>query len=85
METAGFYFNDNGYVICGLNHVYGPYGQFHLVKEDKDTYTYPIGGWYWFDSEEEAYNFFGLTWSPDVYTQGLEHIKAQQNNLEENA
>lgn len=88
METAGFYFNDNGYVICALNYVCGPYEQFTLIKKLKDTYIYPVGQWYWFDSEEEAYNFFGIPWSSNVYTQGLEEIKIQQNqqlNTEENA
>jgi hypothetical protein len=84
METAGFYFNDNNYVICALNYVHGPYGQFSLTKELKDTYIYPIGGWHWFNSEEEAYNFFGIPWSSNVYTQGLEEIK-QQLNIKENA
>ncbi len=84
MDTSGFYFNDNGYMICALNYVLGPYEHFSLYREEKDTYAYPVDGWYWFNSEEEAYNFFGIPWSPDVYTQGLSHLK-QQNNLEENA
>lgn len=34
---------------------------YDLYKELKDTYTYPTqGGWYWFETEEEARNFFGL-------------------------
>jgi hypothetical protein len=60
MEPKGFYKNDGGEVLHGPNFVWGPYGSYHLVKEDKDTYTYPIDGWYWFDSMEEAYTFFGL-------------------------
>lgn len=28
----------------------------------KDTYTYPVQGWYWFDTIEEAYAFFGLVY-----------------------
>ena len=31
-----------------------------LTKETKDEYTYPQDGWYWFDTEDEAYSFFGL-------------------------
>ena len=77
IDTSGFYYNDNGYIICALNYVYGPYDQFKLVRAEKDTYTYPIGGWYWFDSEEQAYNFFDVPWSPDCFTQGLEHLKPQ--------
>lgn len=55
--NAGFYKLD-GDLIYGPNFVYGP--NFELLKEQKDTYAYPIEGWYWFDTQEEAYNFFGL-------------------------
>lgn len=30
-----------------------------LIKQDKDTYSYPLEGWYWFDSSLEATEFFG--------------------------
>lgn len=29
-----------------------------LIREDKLTYTYPIHGWYWFDTLIEAETFF---------------------------
>ena len=60
MDTSGFYKNDDGYVLHGPHFVLGPYGSFELRVETKDTHTYPTDGWYWFDSREEAYNFFGL-------------------------
>ena len=50
--------NDNGSLLIGENFVYSPVVT--LKKEDKDTYTYPQDGWYWFDTEDEAYSFFGL-------------------------
>lgn len=31
-----------------------------LIKEDKDNYQYPVDGWYWFESEEEAKQFFNV-------------------------
>ena len=34
--------------------------QYHLVKEDHATYTYPVDGWYWFDSIDDAYITFGI-------------------------
>lgn len=34
--------------------------EYTLKKELKDTYSYPIDGWYWFNSEDEAYTFFGI-------------------------
>jgi len=35
--------------------------EYVLATEEKDSYQYPVDGWYWFDSEEEARLFFGLT------------------------
>jgi hypothetical protein len=35
---------------------------YDLFAEEKDTYTYPTqGGWYWFDTAEEARAFFNIT------------------------
>ena len=33
---------------------------YELNAELKDTYTYPIEGWYWFDTLDEACSFFNL-------------------------
>ncbi len=41
MDTLGFYKVDpSGIVIYGPNYVFGPYDQYKLLKEEKDTYTY---------------------------------------------
>lgn len=63
MDTSGFYKNDFGDLLYGPNYVLG--GSYNLYKAQKDTYTYPIGGWYWFDSEEEARIFFNLPKPPE--------------------
>jgi hypothetical protein len=34
---------------------------FVLVAEDKDYYDYPVDGWTWFDTEEEAKAHFEVT------------------------
>lgn len=47
-----FYKNDNGQLLEAPNFVYSK--DYTLLKEEKDTYTYPIDGWKWFNSEEEA-------------------------------
>ena len=52
-DTSGFYKNDNGDLLYGTK-IYGPFDQFLLTKEGKDAYSYPIDGWNWFDTEEEA-------------------------------
>ena len=50
-------------LIDEKNYIFGSEvlsAEYQLLTEDKDTYTYPIDGWYWFDSEEEAREFFNL-------------------------
>lgn len=49
---GAFYKNDNGELLEAPNFVYNK--NFSLVKEEKDTYTYPVDGWKWFDTEAEA-------------------------------
>ena len=50
-------------LIDEKNYIFGSEvlsAEYQLLTEDKDTYTYPIDGWYWFNSEEEAREFFNL-------------------------
>jgi hypothetical protein len=49
---------DEGSLLCGPTTVMG--ADIELLRQDKDTYDYPVAGWYWFDSEEEAREFLGL-------------------------
>lgn len=49
MSTAGFYTTD---LRFAPNAVYAP--GVTLLKEEKDTYTYPVGGWTWYNSRELA-------------------------------
>jgi len=57
MDTSGFY---KFYTSL----LYGPTlvvsADFELYRDQKDTYNYPINGWYWFDSDSDARSFFGL-------------------------
>lgn len=53
-----FYKEDNGSLLVGENFVYSPVVT--LKVEDRDKFTYPQDGWYWFDTEDEAYYFFEL-------------------------
>lgn len=36
-----------GYILCEVGH-------------ENNEYTYPVYGWYWFNTEEEAKAFFNL-------------------------
>jgi hypothetical protein len=56
-DTSGFYKLD-GTLLYGLGAVFGP--DFTLLRADHETYTYPVDGWHWFDSEDEARAFFEL-------------------------
>lgn len=56
MSTAGFYKLD-GQLLEAPNFVLNK--DYTLFKETKDQYTYPVDGWYWFDSIEEAISVLG--------------------------
>jgi hypothetical protein len=56
-DTSAFYklYEDellHGKIITGPTYT--------LIDSEHENYTYPVEGWYWFDSEEEARAFFGL-------------------------
>lgn len=55
MITCGFY-NQDAMLRAG-KFVYGP--GFTLLCEEKDTYTYPVHGWTWYESAELAAAAFG--------------------------
>ena len=58
MDTSGFYkyVEETNELLYAPNFVYSP--TVTLLKEHKDTYNYPDDGWYWFNSQETAYDFF---------------------------
>ena len=50
----GFYKNDNGFLVWSADRVLNE--NFELWLDQKDTYDYPVEGWYWFDSGIDARN-----------------------------
>jgi hypothetical protein len=54
-----FYKFDQGSLFIAPNSVKS--AEYELLAENKDTYTYPVQGWYWFDSDEEAESALGVT------------------------
>jgi len=64
---SGFYKNENGVLLYGPNFVLN--ADYELRTETKDQHEYPIDGWYWFDTEEEAHVFFDIT--PIVNNSGI--------------
>lgn len=45
----GFYKNDNGFLLWSADRVIND--NFELWIDQKDTYSYPVEGWIWADSE----------------------------------
>ena len=54
--VPGFYRKVDDAIECSISDLFGP--GWDLLISEKDQYTYPAHGWYWFDSKEEAENFF---------------------------
>jgi hypothetical protein len=57
-DTSGFYKLSEGFLICGHNHIFNK--DYELHRESKDDYDYPVDGWIWFDSKEDAIQEFGV-------------------------
>jgi hypothetical protein len=57
-NTAGFYKYEEPSLHHGPNYVLD--SNFKLYKETRNDHTYPIDGWYWFDSIEEAREFYDI-------------------------
>lgn len=51
-KGPGFYKKDGENLLFAPNRVTAP--KYELTKEDRDTYTYPVDGWYWFEEERKA-------------------------------
>jgi hypothetical protein len=58
-DTSGFYKLD-GELLYAPNFVLGPYQAYSLHKQTHSENEYPIDGWFWFDSEQEAKAYFGI-------------------------
>ena len=59
IDTSGFYAYFDLALQYSDNAVYFPDGSV-IVESIHDTYTYPVYGWYYFDTLEEAELFFGI-------------------------
>ena len=54
--SDGFYKLESGTIHHAPNFVRS--NEYELFREQKDSYTYPMGGWRWFDSAAEAEAFY---------------------------
>ena len=62
-DTRGFYKLDSGILLFAPNYVLN--ADYELNAKTKDENKYPVNGWYWFDSEALAREFFGLPPAPE--------------------
>lgn len=69
-----FFKKDESELLSAPNFVAGP--DFELSAAEKDTYEYPVHGWYWFDTLDSAIAFFA-TQTPD----GVVSITNRQGKL----
>lgn len=58
MSYPGFYKLTNDSLQYAGQSVYAP--GFTLLAVDQASYSYPIDGWYWFDTKQSAEQFWGL-------------------------
>jgi hypothetical protein len=68
--TAGFYKFDGNTLRSALNSVYAP--NFTLLVEEQGAYAYPVDGWHYFATTEEAELFFGINGQIQANWQGFQ-------------
>lgn len=57
--TSGFYKYESENLLYGPNFVYNE--NYTLLREEAQTIDFPIDGWHWFDSIEDACGFFNIS------------------------
>ena len=61
-RESGFYKLENDELFYAQNEVMS--SEYYLIKEQKDNYEYPVFGWSYFESENDARAFFELELIP---------------------
>lgn len=56
--SSGFYKYESNNILYGPNFVYNE--DYTLLREEAQTIDFPVDGWYWFDTMEDAYAFFNI-------------------------
>ena len=56
MNKPGFYKKEDTQIIYAPNIVEGP--NYLLIAVDKDSYNYPVDGWIWAQSKDDAIAYF---------------------------
>jgi len=56
MNNSGFYKKEETEILYAPNIVEGP--NYVLIIQNKDSYEYPVDGWIWAESKDEAILYF---------------------------
>jgi len=85
VDEKGFYKYDNGELLHAPNFVYNK--NYTLLKEkklseEKDKNVYPVDGWHWFDTRQEALDFFDLTEKESKQSFQSSFAEYLKNNLD---
>jgi len=75
--TAGFYKFENDELRYGSTSVHAP--NFTLVKANHANYNYPVEGWYYFNSYEDAEVYFELNGASNTDWAGFRHAILTEN------
>lgn len=58
MNEQGFYKSTGVEILYAPNYIQSP--NYYITVNDKDSQSFPIDGWYYFDTKQEAESFFQL-------------------------
>jgi len=75
---SGFYKLENDKLLHAPNEVFS--SEYTLNIKEKDKYKYPVDGWTYFDSEEEARSFFSI--EPEEDFSDIEDIEVIDKKIE---
>ena len=85
MDTSGFYLLETDGTASGLLHApnFVDAPDYSISREHREEYEYPVHGWRWFDSREDALAFHGITDPPPpseepTYTDMTVHYEPPQ-------
>jgi hypothetical protein len=73
---AGFYKQDTTELRYAPVSVIGP--GITLTSDNHVGVTYPVNGWYWFDTVQEAFDFFGIPYYTETAQDFQDRIDARQ-------
>lgn len=72
-----FYKKTTEELLAAPNFVRAP--DYDLFADQRDTYTYPVDGWYWFDSLDEAIAAFAM--NPQAASVSPRQIRQAMNRV----